>query len=389
MTGVGEPGAGMGGPGAPTDDAWDRFVAADPLATYLQLSAWARVKAPNGWRSRRVVAGTSDESPGGAGGDGPVWRIGGQVLLQRPHLVPWTFAYAPRGPLVGRWDEKTVGSWTGALRATAWGERVAHVRMDPEVEAGGPDDADGSLRSALTASGWRPAPTVQPKVTRVVDLRVDEASLWSGLRKKWRQYVNKARAAGVRVVDVGADQMPDFHALMAETATRAGTRIRAESAYRDVWEAYAPSGAARLLFALGSGGEPEAALFLLRCGDRVVEPYGGMTAAGAASRANYLVKWEAIRSSREAGAVSYDMWGLVHPGIRQFKAGFGGREIELIGAWDLPLDRLGATTYHLAEQVRGRSRGRGSSAPVSGETDGPAAAAAPDADEPDGPLAGP
>ncbi|MFI5226021.1 MAG: lipid II:glycine glycyltransferase FemX, partial [Candidatus Limnocylindrales bacterium] len=267
---------GLGEPAAPADDAWDRFVAADPLATYLQLSAWARVKAPNGWRSRRVVVGTGDESPDGPGADGPAWRIGGQVLLQRPRLVPWTFAYAPRGPLVRRWDEAAVRRWTEALRATAWGERVAHVRMDPEVEAGGTDDADGMLRRALAAAGWRPAPTVQPKVTRVVDLRADEASLWSGLRKKWRQYVNKARAAEVRVVDVGEDQLPAFHALMAETASRAGTRIRAESAYRDVWEAYAPSGAARILFALGGDGEPQAALFLLRCGDRVVEPYGGM-----------------------------------------------------------------------------------------------------------------
>jgi lipid II:glycine glycyltransferase (peptidoglycan interpeptide bridge formation enzyme) len=341
----------------PSDDGdWDRFVAGDPLATYLQVAAWARVKRPNGWRARRVVA----EAAGGAeaGEPGRGWEIGGQILLQRPRLVPWTFAYAPRGPLVGRWSADVVHRWTETLRSTDWGERVAHVRMDPEVEAGGPDDPDGSLRAVLGEAGWRPGPTVQPKVTRVVDLRSDEAALWSGLRKKWRQYVNKGRAADVRVVDVGADQLPAFHALMAETASRAGTRIRAESAYRDVWEAYAPSGAARLLFAIGSDGELQAALFLLRCGDRVVEPYGGMTATGAASRANYLVKWEAMRSSREAGAVSYDMWGLVHPGIRQFKAGFGGREIELIGSWDLPLDPVGATTYHLAERVRDRSRRR-------------------------------
>ena len=349
--------AGQPSPTPSDDDAWDRFVAADPLATYLQVAAWARVKAPNGWRARRVVA----RAPAGAaeaGGPGRGWDIGGQLLLQRPRLVPWTFAYAPRGPLVGRWSGDAVDRWTDALRSTDWGERVAHVRMDPEVEAGGPTDPDGSLVAALAAAGWQPAPTVQPRVTRVVDLRVDEAALWSGLRKKWRQYVNKARSGGVTVTDVGVDALPAFHEMMAETAIRAGTRIRAESAYRDVWDAYAPSGDARLLFAVGPDGTPEAALFLLRCGDRVVEPYGGMTAAGAASRANYLVKWEAIRTAREAGAVSYDMWGLVHPGIRQFKAGFGGREIELIGAWDLPLDRVGATSYHLAERVRERSRRR-------------------------------
>ena len=39
-----------------------------------------------------------------------------------------------------------------------------------------------------------------------------------------------------------------------------------------------------------------ATLFLVRCGTRVVEPYGGMTLDGGESRANYLLKWEAIRS---------------------------------------------------------------------------------------------
>ena len=37
-----------------------------------------------------------------------------------------------------------------------------------------------------------------------------------------------------------------------------------------------------------------------------------MTPAGADSRANYLLKWEAIRSSREQGATCYDLWGLAH-----------------------------------------------------------------------------
>ena len=330
-----------------SDVAWDAFVAANPLATYLQASGWATVKASNGWERALVMAGT------GEGGS-----IGGQVLLRRPRLVPWTFAYAPRGPLATAWSPAAVVAWTAALRTARqrgdWSARVSHVRMDPEIELDGPLDPGGALRQALRAAGWRPAPEVQPQVTRVLDLTAGEEVLWAGLRGKWRQYVNKARAGGVSVVDVEGDRLPEFHALMTETAARAGTRIRALSAYRDIWDAFRPAGSARLLFAVGPDGELQAALFLVRAGDRVVEPYGGMTAAGAASRANYLVKWEAIRTSRAAGAVSYDMWGLVHPGIRQFKAGFGGREIRLIGAWDLPLDRLGSAVYALGESIGGR-----------------------------------
>ena len=48
--------------------------------------------------------------------------------------------------------------------------------------------------------------------------------------------------------------------------------------------------------------------------------------------------------------------GLVHPGIRQFKEGFGGREVRLIGAWDLPLSTIGWRSYRLAEGRHRRPR---------------------------------
>ena len=74
-----------------------------------------------------------------------------------------------------------------------------------------------------------------------------------------------------------------------------------------VWQAFAKLGMARLLMAETPTGKGLATLFVLRVGGRVIEPYGGMTAEGADCRANYLLKWEAIRTSREQGAVSYDM----------------------------------------------------------------------------------
>jgi lipid II:glycine glycyltransferase (peptidoglycan interpeptide bridge formation enzyme) len=229
---------------------------------------------------------------------------------------------------------------------------VSHLRIDPEIEADGPLDPDGALRRALRSAGWRPAPPIQPNATRIVDLGADEAALWADLRKKWRQYVNKARGAGIMVVDGDGSRLPEFYRIYRETADRAGFLIRTETAYRDVWDAYAPGGRARLLFAQAPGGDPLATLFLVRSGPRVVEPYGGMTLAGGESRANYLLKWEAIRTSREAGAKSYDLWGLATGGIAHFKTGFGGREVRYIGAWDLVLDPVGRRAYDAAQRAR-------------------------------------
>ncbi len=328
---------------AAEDQAWDAFVASSEPGSYLQLSAWSAVKAVNGWTSHRVSAG-----------DGP-GRVGAQVLLRRPRPMPWSFGYAPRGPVAGQWTAAAIEAFTEAARTGLRGipgARVSHLRIDPEIEADGPLDPDGALRSALRAAGWRPAAPVQPASTRIIDLHADEAALLGDLRKKWRQYVNKARGAGIVVVDADGDRLGDFYRIYRETADRAGFLIRTEAAYRDIWDAFRPAGRARLLFAQAPDGEPQAALFLVRCGPRVVEPYGGMTAAGADSRANYLLKWEAIRSSREQGATSYDLWGLATGGIAHFKTGFGGREVRYIGAWDLVLDPFGRQAYEAA----GRSR---------------------------------
>lgn len=327
--------------------AWDAFVAGTELGSYLQLAGWATVKAVNGWRHARVAA----EVPGVAGA-----RIGAQVLVNRPRPLPWGFAYAPRGPVASSWDPRGIAPLTAALRAQLprLAGPVSHLRIDPEIELGGPHDPDGVLRAALRDAGWSPAPAIQPRTTRIVDLRPDEATLWGDLRKKWRQYVNKARAGGVQVVDAGPERFDEFYAIYRETAMRAGFHIRALSAYRDVWDAYAPNGNARLLFAQGPDGKGLATLFLVRCGPRVVEPYGGMTAEGAESRANYLLKWEAMRTSREQGGTSYDMWGEVTSGIAHFKTGFGGRDVEYIGAWDLVMNPLGRRVYALAQDVRVR-----------------------------------
>ena len=298
------------------DAAWDAFVAASSTPFHLQQTPWAVGKRPNGWTSARVVAD---------GGSGP---IGAQVLVRRLGPGPFAVGYIPRGPITTTWDEPSVAAFTVALRKAAKRLRLTHITVDPGTE-------DVAISALLRRSGWRDADAVQHDRSRVVDLTAGEAAVWGGLRSKWRQYVGKATRSGVVVAEGDRADLTAFHAILAETAARTGFFHRTLASYEAVWDAYQPIGAARLLLARTADGTPVAALFLVRCGARMSEPYGGMTDAGAESRANYLLKWEAIRRSIAEGAGLYDMWGLAHPGIEQFKAGFGGQEVRYIGAFDL------------------------------------------------------
>src|SRR5439155_1165794 len=89
--------------------------------------------------------------------------------------------------------------------------RVSHLRIDPEIERDGPLDQDGATRRSLRSAGWRPASPIQPNATRIIDLTADEDALWGDLRKKWRQYVNKARNLGITVSDADGSALPEFY----------------------------------------------------------------------------------------------------------------------------------------------------------------------------------
>jgi lipid II:glycine glycyltransferase (peptidoglycan interpeptide bridge formation enzyme) len=168
--------------------------------------------------------------------------------------------------------------------------------------------------------------------------------------------VNKARRNGFSVSDEGEAGLDAFGELYLETARRVG--FEANAAFRETFRAFQRQGLGRLLVARDTAGAAAATLMLLDCGDRVIERYGASSGAGAAGRANYLVKWEAIRASRDRGMRRYDMWGTEGAGLAEFKASFGGYEQGYIGAWELVTDRVVHGAFAGFARLR---RGRGAS----------------------------
>ena len=272
--------------------------------------------------------------------------VGGQLLITRPRGLPWGMGYLPRGPVTPRpLDGAALDIFTARVREAARGARLGWVRMEPEV-------ADTpALRAALERSGWVPAPHVQPERTRIIDLTQDEAAILAAMHRKCRQSIHKSERLGVRVVESGDGASGP--SSMPSTPTRCGAPASRPAARR-------PTGTCGMSWRRGAWrgccsrrtratGQSVATLFLVTCGSRAVDLYGGTTAEGGRLRANYLLKWEAIRRSRDAGLRGYDLWGLPRAGIAQFKSGFGGAEVDYIGAWDLVTDRVGHAVLRLGE----------------------------------------
>jgi lipid II:glycine glycyltransferase (peptidoglycan interpeptide bridge formation enzyme) len=344
-----------------TDEkAWDAFVEAADHRAFPQLWGWGELRREAGWRPLRLAVGDVPDQP----------LAGVQLLLRRVPLTGWSLAYAPRGP-IGALDEPAIRTaLVAGLRALGDEERIGRVRADPEATRVDPYGA------ALLAAPWREAPKVQPPTTRLIDLTQPSDGLWSALARKHRQYVSKAGREGVTIeqLEPGSDPvataagLADFDRIYRLTGDRAGFAVRVPDYYQRVWAAFAPQRRARLFFATADG-ERVATLLHLVCGDRVAEVYGGMTERGAATRANYLLKWESIRALQAEGLRTYDLWGLATGGIRKFKEGYGGTEVTWVGARDLPLSGVGDTVLGLAlagYQARQRLRfaGRRSAPPA-------------------------
>ena len=328
------------------DDAkWNEFAAEASAPSFLQATSWATVKRPNGWRAARIVVDT----PGGP--------VGAQVLVRHPRPLPKGFGYAARGPLgSGLIDAEALGAFTEAVRRAAGGLRIGHLRIDPELE-----DPDGSLATTLRDLGWQPAPDIQPRSTQLIDLALSEEELLAGLRKKTRQTLRRAQDDGADVVAAGPERLGEFHRTLVGTMDRVGLPFRTEGFFRQLWDAYAPHGQAMLLLAQTPAGEVTSGTFLVGWGPRLVALYGGTTALGRKLNSKYLINWEALKRAKAAGYATYDLWGLPNEGITYFKAGWGGRQADYVGAWDLVVDPVGARIFETAVQARsiiGRVRRR-------------------------------
>jgi lipid II:glycine glycyltransferase (peptidoglycan interpeptide bridge formation enzyme) len=302
--------------------AWDEFVATSPQATYLQSTAWAEIKRANGWRGVRIATQSAGDT------------VGAQMLVRSAPGLPWGFGYIPRGPVGRSLDQPALAAFTDRVKSEAQKRRLAYVTVEPELAP----DAAGLLRGL----GWRPTSHVQPESSRVINLDRPTEDVWNDVHRKARQSVNKAKRLGVRVVEADGSRLADFYRIHAGTAERAHFIPRAESSFREMWSALAPKGMARLFFAEKEGtGEAVATLFLVTCGRRAFDLYGGTTAEGDGLRANYVLKWEVIEHARQAGAREYDLWGLPREGIAQFKSVWGGQEVRYVGTWSMVVSRVG------------------------------------------------
>lgn len=290
-------------------EQWDEFIL-EAGGHPLQLWEWGQVKSGHGWKAERLFA-FEDE------------RIVGAVqVLVRPLPFPLkSFAYVPRGPLVGpsRTDE--------FLDKVAALVKRDHGAVALSIE---PD-----MMEFKKPEGWiRSTNKVLSAETILLDLTKSESDLLADMAKKTRQYIRKS------ATDIEVRQVKDKEtieaclALYRETSIRAGFNLHANQYYLDVFaqmQDYSP------IFVAFEDGVPVSFLWLAISGETAYELYGGMSDRGQELRANYALKWHAIRKVKEWGISRYDFGGLIAGGVSTFKQNWSSEYTVFAGTFDKPL----------------------------------------------------
>ena len=298
-------------------EKWDDFVLGNG-GHPLQLWGWGDVKAAHGWRVERIIGYDLDQKAIG----------GAQVLIRK---LPWPFkalVYVPRGP-VG--DHDHAPAFLEALASYARSHfQAVTLTIEPDWEELPP----------LLGKNWRKSDnTILIPRTLILDLTKTEDELLVPMAKKTRQYIRKSGAeADFAIQQVkGREYLQQCMEIYHQTAARAGFALHDDQYYYDIFDKL---GEESPVFAAFYGGEPIAFVWLVISSETAFELYGGMNDKGQELRANYALKWHAIRKIQEWGIERYDMNGLLNDGVSTFKQGFADHENMLVGTYDRPLSPL-------------------------------------------------
>lgn len=289
----------------------------------MQMWQWGSLKEQTGpWCAHRLEMLDSDGTSVG----------GAQVLVRK---MPWPFgaiAYAPRGPFSadGRLMEvaDTAAEWCRAHT------KAQSLKVDPAVA-----ELDWS-------EGWEKSETSLINKTAVIDLTRPEDEIMAGIpNRKCRQYIRKGERDGVVVRPGEAGDLDQILALYHQTAETDGFPIHEDEFYRTAFTALEGS---QQLFVAEKDGELQAFLWNVTSkGGCAFELWGAVSDAGKRSRANYYMKWIAIRAAKEAGAKLYDLNGLLNDGISDFKLLFVPEPTYWVETHDKPLGML----FHVMDKA--------------------------------------
>lgn len=325
---------------------WDSFVTLSPNASFVQSFAWGEFQRTLGRKPVRLALFDGEKCVA--------------VIQWFLHRLPFgfTYAYAPYGPLLFK-EQKSdwLTIFTEAIQQSKkFLDKPIFLLIEPRIEL-----CNESLLVAASASlKLEKIGSVQPQDTRVLDLSKSEEELLSAMHQKTRYNIRLAEKRGVQIVS-GNEYLDAFISLHRETSARDKFTTHSDAHFSETLETL-PKSTCKVYVALFEK-KVIAANMVVRFGETATYLHGASSSMNRDVMAPYLLQWRQIQDAKKDGFARYDFWGIAPSnressktktweGITRFKNGFGGYEVNYVGAFVLPIRPLWYSVYRSARRLR-------------------------------------
>lgn len=327
-----------------TAEEFREFAKTSPYKCFMQTPEIAKYREENGWTAYFLAA-----------------KHGGEIkavsmLVAKPYFLGKSIFIAPGGPLLDLEDQpltdffmrslkRYIKSHNGyVLHVSPYYETVERDRHGDPVENGfNHQDAAKNLRN-LGFIELKDAS--QPKYMYALDLKgKTPEELMKDFKSNTRGHIRKAEKMGVTVRELKKDELKIFKDITESTGERRGFEDKPLKYYEEMYDLFVPRHEALFLVAEADDIPLSAAMFMLY-GDEVVYLFSGSDEKYMKDyNAQYELQWYMIKYAAEKKYRRYNFYGIhglpddaQKDGVYEFKKGFGGQVIEMIGTWELPID---------------------------------------------------
>ncbi len=273
-----------------------------------------------------------------------------QMTIHKVPFLPIKIGYLPRSLLP---DKKALDFIAKIAREKG----LAFIKLEPYVKSSEVKGTEDFFKYPKLKKSPHP---LFPKWTITLDLQKSEEELFANLKRKTRYNIRLAKRKGVIVKEMSDKKgFEIFVKLYFDTCKRQKYRGHTPEYHRIIWETLKKK-IAHILVAFYKG-KPVASYELFLYKNILYYPYGGSDYNYRNTFASNLLMWEAILFGKRHGAKLFDMWGSLPPnypkthpwtGFTRFKQGYGGKFVELVGSWDLVVDKVKYNLFFLSYKLR-------------------------------------
>ena len=342
-----------------TAEDFRAYAETSPYKSFMQTPEIASLREKSGWTPHYVAVKK----------DGEI--IAASLLVSKPAFLKKLYFYAPGGPLIDLEDTKLVNFFFEKLKFFIKSKNGYFLHIDPYYELierdrdGLPVEGGFNRKKALKTLenlGFKEMKNAsQPKYLFIKPIETrTETELMESFKRNTRNHIRKAEKMGVTVRELNREELDKFKGITESTSERRHFTDKPLSYYETMYDLFHDRGEVKFMVAEadieGKITVLSAAMFMTY-GKEVIYLFSGSDEKYMREyNAQYLIQYHMIKFAAENNFNIYNFYGInglpdensKDYGIYDFKKGFGGHVVELIGSFELSLSK----TYTLAKKIR-------------------------------------